>query len=144
MDYRADPSKEHPRELLPGGAGGGGAGGGSHACRANSQGSKGSAFSSEPHMCTAMCVLACVSHGFMCDLVTSECTLMAFPYHLTLNKPTTWCQGGFIAFFKDDKCTDINIFLVSTVRLFLKGMELAFSPTPLVLFILDISNLLCA
>lgn len=26
MDCRADPSKEHPCELLPGGAGGGGAG----------------------------------------------------------------------------------------------------------------------
>lgn len=36
------------------------AGRGSRACRANSQGSKGSALSSEAHMCTAMLVLVCV------------------------------------------------------------------------------------
>lgn len=68
--WTAEPT---PAKSIPTTYCGGGAGNGSHACRANSQGSKGSAFSSEPHMCTSMCMLVHVSHGFMCDLVTSEC-----------------------------------------------------------------------
>lgn len=66
-------------------------------------------------------------------------------YHLILKKPTTRCQGGFISFFfKDDKCIDINIFLVPMATIFKRGMELAFLLPHVVLFILDISNLLCA
>lgn len=70
----------------------------------------------QPRACLCMCHTLCVSLLHVC-----WGTLSLPTYHLICKKPTTRCQGGFISFFfKDDKCTDINIFLVPTIRLFSK------------------------
>lgn len=49
-------------------------------------------------------------------------TQEAFPHITSLKKSMTRCQGGFISFFlKDDKCIDINIFLVLMATIFKRG-----------------------
>lgn len=71
-------------------------------------------------------------------------TQQTFP-HITslLRNPLQGAKEVLFPFFKDDKCIDINIFLVPMATIF-KRMELAYLPPHVVLFILDISHLLWA
>lgn len=48
-------------------------------------------------------------------------------HHLIFRKSTTRCQEVLFPFFKDDKCTDINIFLVPMVATFKRGWSWLFS-----------------
>lgn len=65
----------------------------------------------------------CVCHTALCDFFTCACAFLVFP-HITSfvrSQPQGAKEVLFpFFFFKDDKCTDINIFLVPTVRLFSK------------------------